>query len=386
MNERKCRTCKETKSLEFFSKDSSNKSGFQCVCKICASQKTYYDPNVDPKTTTKVCVGECSQEKCLIEFSMQKTGKYGRANICIDCRKIDRRKKFNNEPPKEGTKICIDCKTELNVSKFSTNKYAKKDGLRSTCKKCAIKRGGIIQSKFEPFIKSKLRDCKNRIKKKAKRNIIIPYEIDAEFIKELYEKQNGKCALTGIQLTHNALNDRKDGDEHILNKYNLSIDQIEPSKGYIKDNVQLVCAIVNRIKFDLTTEKLLKLTTQIAEPKIPKKVDYENIMMSEEFEKYVHYKVQNAEYGATARNLEFDIDEDDIANLYKKQKGLCTLTKQKLDYDKKKDSLSIDRIDSNKGYTTTNIHLILESVNKIRSDIPLGEFKELCVCLLKNHK
>lgn len=36
----------------------------------------------------------------------------------------------------------------------------------------------------------------------------------------------------------------------------MSIDRIDPNKGYTKDNVQLVCAQVNMMKSDMSLEEL----------------------------------------------------------------------------------------------------------------------------------
>lgn len=41
--------------------------------------------------------------------------------------------------------------------------------------------------------------------------------------------------------------------------YNISVDRIDSSKGYTKDNVQLVCDIVNRMKLDLNMSKFVEL-------------------------------------------------------------------------------------------------------------------------------
>ena len=40
------------------------------------------------------------------------------------------------------------------------------------------------------------------------------------------------------------------------NHYNISIDRIDSTKGYTKDNVQLVCAQVNMMKAEMTMEEL----------------------------------------------------------------------------------------------------------------------------------
>jgi hypothetical protein len=61
---------------------------------------------------------------------------------------------------------------------------------------------------------------------------------------EKWTKQDGRCAITGIEMTYRA----KEGEFY---PYNVSPDRIVPGVGggeYISDNVQLVCKIVNDIK------------------------------------------------------------------------------------------------------------------------------------------
>jgi hypothetical protein len=61
---------------------------------------------------------------------------------------------------------------------------------------------------------------------------------------ELLEKQNYKCALTGIELTCTL----KKGT---VCKTNASIDRINPKGAYTKNNVQLVCAVINKLRIDM---------------------------------------------------------------------------------------------------------------------------------------
>jgi hypothetical protein len=73
----------------------------------------------------------------------------------------------------------------------------------------------------------------------------------------LWERQSGRCALSGWQLT------TKLGSGTIPT--NCSIDRIDPSKGYEPSNVQLVCRAVNIAKSDLTPDMFLLLCSAIAE-------------------------------------------------------------------------------------------------------------------------
>ena len=83
-------------------------------------------------------------------------------------------------------------------------------------------------SPFREFIRCAKRRCET--------------DIDLEYLKDLWEKQDGKCAITKIDL--------------ILERNHLpfqaSLDRIDCSKGYIKGNVRFICLIANyaRNKWD----------------------------------------------------------------------------------------------------------------------------------------
>ena len=61
-----------------------------------------------------------------------------------------------------------------------------------------------------------------------------------EYLINLYEQQNGKCAISNLQMTH----DRYDENA-------VSVDRINSNMGYFKENIHLTCWWVNRMKFDL---------------------------------------------------------------------------------------------------------------------------------------
>lgn len=44
---------------------------------------------------------------------------------------------------------------------------------------------------------------------------------------------------------------------------NISVDQINPKAGYTKDNVQLVCWAVNRMKGEMSMDELLYFVNSI---------------------------------------------------------------------------------------------------------------------------
>lgn len=74
-------------------------------------------------------------------------------------------------------------------------------------------------------------------------------------ILELWNKQNGICAITGLPMT---LEVGKG-----LTGTNVSVDRIDSSKGYIKGNMQLVQHTANTMKSDLSMNELLDYCERI---------------------------------------------------------------------------------------------------------------------------
>lgn len=80
-------------------------------------------------------------------------------------------------------------------------------------------------------------------------------DLSVDYVLSLYEKQNGLCSLSGIKMTWDTLNGRV--------PTNLSIDRISSYIGYTKENVQLVCRIVNVMKSNLGQLEFIDLCRKI---------------------------------------------------------------------------------------------------------------------------
>lgn len=80
----------------------------------------------------------------------------------------------------------------------------------------------------------------------------------------------------------------------------------------------------------------------------------------------------------------FNIDVDYIKKIYIKQEGLCNLSKIELN----EDNLSLDRIDSSKGYIVGNIQWLDFNVNRMKTDLKQNEFIKICklIALSNNQK
>lgn len=89
----------------------------------------------------------------------------------------------------------------------------------------------------------------SRIISKAKENKK-DFQLNYEYLNELYHKQNGYCALTGLKISM---------------EDSASLDRIDSEKPYIFNNVQWVHKDVNRMKNKYNLDYFLKLCKSVAE-------------------------------------------------------------------------------------------------------------------------
>ena len=90
-------------------------------------------------------------------------------------------------------------------------------------------------------------------------------------------------------------------------------------------------------------------------------------------------------------NFENTLDLSTLKSIWEKQKGICPYTGWKLKLPNKKnkktyDMASIDRIDSDKGYTADNIRFVSIMVNYGKNDFKESEMIDFCKAITKKHK
>jgi hypothetical protein len=81
--------------------------------------------------------------------------------------------------------------------------------------------------------------------------------ISTDDLVNIWNAQNGKCAMSGWEMT------MKLGAGVIPT--NCSIDKIDPNKGYETGNVQLVCRAINVAKSDLPIALFIQMCAAITE-------------------------------------------------------------------------------------------------------------------------
>jgi len=150
---------------------------------------------------------------------------------------------------------CIECNEKKSYLNFTRDKKGFLDingeKRRSKCKVCCKKQIRNYLSTLKGFLKNLIKESKKRAKKKK-----LNYDLDYNYLEELWKKQNGKCNLSGMTMTH-------------INNYglkkkisrccptNVSIDRINSKKGYIKENSQLICTWIQSAKNDYEQELFL---------------------------------------------------------------------------------------------------------------------------------
>ena len=89
----------------------------------------------------------------------------------------------------------------------------------------------------------------------------LPFEISNQDAWDQFLKQNSKCALTGLALSMN------DGRNPVTDSIirNASLDRIDSSKGYTRDNIQWVHKDINKMKMDFPEDRFRELCRLVSE-------------------------------------------------------------------------------------------------------------------------
>lgn len=226
---------------------------------------------------------------------------------------------------------------------------------------------GDISARFFHGIKSNARHRK------------IGFNLTIDYLWKLFLKQNGKCSVTGEQLSFGAVS-REQSDT------TASLDRIDSTKGYLKGNVRWVHKIVNEMKFDLDTNRFFNLCYLVINPIIgqsfcgiePEKrrntpgwAGHKNLSLT-----YWNSVLRHAK----DRNIVVRLSICQAWNIFEKQKGHCAITGLPLKWGyKSKQTASLDRINSNKEYTIDNVQWTHKDINKrLKKDLSESELKKWC--------
>lgn len=98
-----------------------------------------------------------------------------------------------------------------------------------------------------------------------------------------------------------------------------------------------------------------------------------------DLESFFYYKWRTSRDRALKAGLDFDLTVGELIEQYEQQDKICFYTDRAFaDFTelKSQNTISIDRIDSKKGYTRDNIVLCLYVVNRVKSDLGIEDIEE----------
>lgn len=208
---------------------------------------------------------------------------------------------------KLNMRMCWKCKEEKPLSEdFFYKDRIDVKGLQKACKVCQKSRNSLYAKSHADYFKKKgkekykkednpqryqkyrqeyleRRDAESRshrgrlytlldsARTRAKKKGEI-FDLTLDWLLELHASQAGKCKLTKLPFTY----DRNPNGERFYMPYSPSLDRIDSKKGYTKDNVRLVCVIVNLALNVFGEEHLSRMchayvaSRQVSPPALPK--------------------------------------------------------------------------------------------------------------------
>lgn len=213
------------------------------------TQERYgYKPCDLKESSHKIVVVECSNCNRILEREFRNAFKThscpiveGNNKRCFKCQEWKDLSLFNKCPKLSGgvAKLCREC----------YNKY-------DSVKRCEInkrnRRKRSFSEDFPNYIKYRAYSIKNQCKSKN-----IMYDLDVDYLLELWSNQEGKCYYSNIEM-------KSEGHVNGFQSwFSPSLDRKNPSDGYTKGNVVWTCFCVNSFKQAMTDEQFKKLLKNI---------------------------------------------------------------------------------------------------------------------------
>ena len=93
----------------------------------------------------------------------------------------------------------------------------------------------------------------------------IPFCLSKKDLIEIYDTQNGICFYSGIKMNVSK------NKEHANDPYKMSVDCVDPDKGYVKENIVLCLFCVNSLKQKMKVDEMLLICSKISERNNEKK-------------------------------------------------------------------------------------------------------------------
>jgi hypothetical protein len=153
--------------------------------------------------------------------------------------------------PKQDTKVCKACGQDLPLADFSLQRRDIPSGYRSN--KCTACDALISKARYRSSFHARFGYLLAAAKHRASKKYNIPCSLTVADLESIYKEQAGLCFYSGEPLSLETGNTA------------VSIDRLDPSGPYNKDNIALVCWLVNSMKRQQSHAEFIQLCGQIAD-------------------------------------------------------------------------------------------------------------------------
>jgi hypothetical protein len=248
-------------------------------------------------------------------------------------------------------------------------------------------RGYDLIDEYTPF-RYLLKIINSRSKRYSDQNDPRKNFLSLSDLKNLWEKQNGICPYSGLNLilpTHSTHNNEK--------KFlYASVDRIDSSLPYQDGNVQFISRSLNYGKQDMREDDFCKFLQDIKQPSENRKI--KNYYLKQDFTFLICYQRIHMREGGHQTYL----SSNDLYDLWIKQDGRCAYSKIPLYLAKAKQTkrsskrdvseicqhefASVDRIDSSLPYIKGNIQFVSKTLNLCKGDMSDSLFREFLTYIM----
>lgn len=221
--------------IDRFQKDKDCNSGRKTYCKMCCANKE--NSSFVPGT----CLSCGKQHECMFGSGVYCSRQCAIRGVKCDSSDVVIVEKSKNDEVKG--KVCprSECSFKGVVQPITSFYKRSRGDYRPSCKKCDMVDIRKHQVTLKGFIKNSLNCARRRAKQYGRE-----FDLSYDEVKSVYDRQGGKCAFSGKLLTHQSDDTKKTS----RNPFNMSLDRIDSSKGYTKENVQWICVWLQITKSD----------------------------------------------------------------------------------------------------------------------------------------
>jgi hypothetical protein len=252
------------------------------------------------------------------------------------------------------------------------------------------------KTKYEYYssLKGRLVEINRQAKRRSKKRNL-EFDLNLNYLEELWNLQEGKCAVTNLPMIIS-----QERNEGKATPFTPSLDRISFEKGYTKDNVRFVCYVVNcalhdygidvfnRIANAFINKTILPYEQKIPDIKEKSAKSKSDKKYNESFIGTVGALYRQSKKNSSERNIDFNLSREFVERLMAQK--TCSLTKIPFDYTLLGNNRSnpfrpsIDRIDNSIGYVEDNVRIVCVAVNFCLNEFGEEVFKNICESYLRN--